>query len=191
MLIAGLDEVGKGALFGPVFASAVILDPNSEQELIALGLKDSKKLTPKKRAQLVPWIQKLSRCWGIGQSSAKEIDALGIRTATEIAMIQALTNLLPSKPKLILIDGSLPLRLWKGEQKCLIRGESKSAAIAAASVLAKESRDELIRALAKQFPGYNLHTNVGYGTDFHRKAILKLGASGLHRKSFLSKLKKL
>ncbi len=188
MLIAGLDEVGKGALFGPVVASAVILDFKSGQKLISLGLKDSKRLSKKKRINLVPFIKELSLCWGIGQCSAQEIDNLGIRTATEKAMILAIEDLLPFIPELILVDGSLPIRIWKGEQKCLIRGESKSASIAAASVLAKEYRDELIRSLAIKFPGYSLHTNVGYGTTVHRKSILDIGPTELHRKSFLSKL---
>ena len=187
MLVAGLDEVGKGALFGPVFASAVILDPNSEHELIALGLKDSKKLTPKKRAQLVPLIKKLSFSWSIGQASSLEIDSLGIRAATEKAMIRAIYGL-SIKPKYLLVDGSLPIRTWPGKQETLIKGESKSSEIAAATDLAKEARDELIKKLSIDFPQYGLKKNVGYGTEFHCKALKRFGPTKLHRITFLSKI---
>ncbi|ABX09556.1 ribonuclease HII [Prochlorococcus marinus] len=185
--IAGLDEVGKGCLFGPVFAAAVMLNNSSENQLLDAGLKDSKLLTKAKRAQLFPEILKLADNWGIGQASAKEIDSQGIRKATEKAMLRAIHKL-TIHPSLLLIDGSLPLRLWKGNQENLIRGESKSPAIAAASVIAKESRDQVIKRLAKQFPGYGLETNVGYGTSNHRKALIKSGPTQLHRKSFLSKI---
>ncbi len=185
--IAGLDEVGKGCLFGPVFAAAVMLNNSSENQLLDAGLKDSKLLTKAKRAQLFPEILELADNWGIGQASAKEIDSQGIRKATEKAMLRAIHKL-TIHPSLLLIDGSLPLRLWKGNQENLIRGESKSPAIAAASVIAKESRDQVIKRLAKQFPGYGLETNVGYGTSNHRKALIKSGPTQLHRKSFLSKI---
>ncbi len=185
--IAGVDEVGKGCLFGPVFASAVILSNSAGSQLLDAGLKDSKLLTKGKRAKLLPAIIKLSASWGLGQASAKEIDSLGIRKATEKAMLRAIHKL-TIKPSLVLIDGSLPLRLWEGNQESLVRGESKSPAIAAASVLAKESRDEVIKRLAKEFPGYGLETNVGYGTSNHREALVKSGATKLHRQSFLSKI---
>jgi len=185
--VAGIDEVGKGSLFGPVFASAVVLTKSAELKLREEGLKDSKLLTSKKRADLVPKIRELSERWGLGQASAKEIDCIGIRRATEKAMIRALHRL-GFEPNLVLVDGSLPLRGWNGKQKCLIKGESHSTAIAAASVLAKEARDELIKRLAARFPEYGLETNVGYGTKFHREMLHKLGHSSLHRKSFLSRI---
>ena len=184
---AGIDEVGKGSLFGPVFAGAVILSKSSAMNLIKEGLKDSKKLTPKFRQYLVPLIKKKSISWGIGQSSALEIDTLGIRIATELAMIRAIQKL-KKKPKLIIVDGNLSIRLWKGNQISLTKGEDKSPAIAAASVIAKEERDRLIKILAKNFPKYGLETNVGYGTEIHRTAIRKLGASKLHRQTFLSNI---
>ena len=117
--IAGVDEVGRGSLFGPVFAAAIILSKESEMHLIKVGLKDSKKLSSKKRTSLVPLIKQVSSCWGIGQASAKEIDLIGIRSATERAMIRAI-NRLKIKPTMLLIDGNLPLRLWLGKQKTLI-----------------------------------------------------------------------
>ena len=185
--IAGVDEVGKGALFGPVFAGAVILDEQNEITLLNAGLKDSKILTAKKRAILVPLIKKNSIAWALGHASNQEIDSIGIRSATEKAMIRALMQL-KSPLQMVLVDGILPIRSWAGPQETLVNGEKKSPAIAAASVLAKEARDELIRLLAQNYPGYSLETNVGYGTKFHREALIKLGPTSLHRKSFLSKL---
>ncbi len=186
--IAGIDEVGKGALFGPVFAGAVILDKQSEGFLISSGLKDSKKLSAKKREALVPLIKKSSISWALGQASAREIDMFGIRKATEKAMLRAV-QLLNPKPVLLLIDGCLPLRLWTGKQKTLVKGEDKSPAIAAASVLAKVARDALIKELAKKYPFYGLETNSGYGTLLHRRALVEKGSTELHRKKFLSKIK--
>ena len=187
-LIAGVDEVGKGCLFGPVFAGAVILSGSNQSRLESLGLKDSKKLTHQKRRNLVPLIKENSIAWSIGQSSAREIDNMGIREATEKAMIRALEKL-SSPPDLIIVDGLLPIRLWPGKQKTQVRGESHFLSIAAASVLAKEARDELIKRLAYTFKSYGLEKNKGYGTETHRKNLLTEGATRLHRKSFLSKLK--
>ena len=187
MLIAGVDEVGKGCLFGPVFAGAVILSKENERNLLSQGLKDSKKLSHRQRYNLVPLIKKNSTSWALGQASAREIDSIGIRAATEKAMLRALQKF-PSPPDLILVDGILPIRLWPGKQKTQVRGESHFASIAAASVLAKETRDELIQRLALTYSLYGLEKNKGYGTDFHRTNLLKIGATKLHRKSFLSKL---
>ena len=187
-LIAGLDEVGKGCLFGPVFAGAVILSKKNEINLLNQGLKDSKKLSPQKRHNLVPLIKKNSISWAIGQASAREIDSIGIREATEKAMLRALEKF-SSPPDLILVDGILPMRLWQGKQKTQVRGESHFASIAAASVIAKEARDELIKRLAFKYCDYELEKNKGYGTEFHRTNLIKAGATKLHRKSFLSKLK--
>ncbi len=186
-LIAGVDEVGKGCLFGPVFAGAVILSKTNESKLLSQGLKDSKKLSQRKRYKLVPLIKENSIAWSIGQASAREIDSLGIREATEKAMVRALEKF-PSSPDLILVDGILPIRLWAGKQKTQVQGESLFHSIAAASVLAKEARDELIRRLARKYPFYGLEKNKGYGTAIHRKNLLKTGSTWLHRKSFLSKL---
>ncbi len=185
--IAGLDEVGRGALFGPVFAAAIVLDKQSEIELIHAGIQDSKKLTPAKRASLVPNIKALSKNWAIGQASAREIDAIGIRLATEKAMIRAIHRLKP-QPEMLLVDGCLPLSIWEGQQKTLIRGEEKSIAIASASVLAKVTRDNLIKRLANQYPQYGLEKHVGYGTALHRKNLISSGPCKLHRRSFLSRI---
>ena len=186
-LIAGVDEVGKGCLFGPVFAGAVILSKDNEIKLLSHGLKDSKKLSSKKRDLLVPMIKSLANSWGLGQASAREIDLYGIRIATEKAMIRSIDRL-ETKPDLLLVDGNLSLRLWDGDQKNIIKGEDKFASIAAASVLAKVSRDLLIRRLAIKHPFYGLEKNIGYGTSFHRNQIIAIGDSPLHRHSFLSRI---
>ena len=187
-IIAGVDEVGRGCLFGPVFAGAVILSKTNESKLISNGLKDSKKLNHQQRSKLVPLIKENSIAWSIGQSSAREIDSIGIREATEKAMVRALEKF-PSPPELILVDGILPIRQWSGKQKTQIRGENHFPLIAAASVLAKEARDELIKRLARKYSIYGLETNKGYGTKLHRVNLIKAGASKLHRQSFLRKLK--
>ncbi len=186
-LVAGVDEVGKGCLFGPVFAGAVILSKQNETILLSQGLKDSKKLSPRQRHNLIPLIKKNSIAWAIGQASAREIDNFGIREATEKAILRALEKF-QTPPDLILVDGVLPIRLWPGEQKTQVRGESHFASIAAASVIAKEARDELIKQLAGKYSLYGLDKNKGYGTEIHRTSLVKEGATKLHRKSFLSKL---
>ena len=184
---AGVDEVGRGCLFGPVFAAAVVLPAASLAPLAGLGLTDSKKLTARRRAALVPVIQRLSASWALGQASAAEIDRGGIRLATELAMVRALQKL--SSPfELLLVDGLLPLRGWHGDQITIVRGDSHCLAIAAASVLAKQARDALITALAERYPGYGLERHAGYGTALHRAALQNLGTTPLHRHSFLGRL---
>ena len=185
--IAGVDEVGRGCWFGPVFAGAVVLTEVAAVELLAEGLTDSKALTVRRRARLVPLIEDAATAWALGQASAREIDALGIRSATELSMLRALQRL-PTPLELVLVDGVLPLRLWMGPQRTVVCGDSKCAAIAAASVLAKQARDGLIKRLASRFYGYGLERHVGYGTAIHRRALLDLGPTALHRRSFLTKL---
>ncbi|MFZ9172730.1 ribonuclease HII [Vulcanococcus sp.] len=186
--VAGIDEVGRGCWYGPVFAGAVVLDALSQQRLAAAGLTDSKALSAKRRAQLVPLIQQHAQAWALGQASAREIDELGIRTATELAMLRALQRLEGEPPQLVLVDGVLPLRLWHGEQRCVVRGDAEHQEIAAASVLAKQARDALIQRLARLHPGYGLERHAGYGTAVHRAAVLRDGPTVLHRRSFLRKL---
>ena len=184
---AGVDEVGRGCLFGPVFAGAVVLSESAAAALLDQGLTDSKALTPKHRQRLVPLIKSLAIDWSLGQASAREIDAVGIRSATEMAMFRALQRIDPPL-ELVLVDGVLPLRLWLGAQRTVVRGDAHCAAIAAASVLAKQARDHLIKRLANRFPGYGLESHVGYGTPQHRKALLRSGSTPLHRQSFLTKI---
>ena len=182
----GIDEVGRGAVFGPVFSAVVVLTEKNKLILRQLGVMDSKKLTPKKRKLLLPKILLLSSDYGIGQSSTREIDQLGIRVATELSMIRALKKL-KEKPSEVIIDGPLLLRPWNGIQKNIISGDSKFTAIASASIIAKVSRDNLMERLEKKYPGYLIFKNKGYGTKEHFAFIKKNGITNLHRKSFLKK----
>ena len=182
----GVDEVGKGAVFGPVFSAVVVLTEKNKFSLKEFGVTDSKKLTPKKRKLLLPKILSLSLDYGIGQSSAKEIDKLGIRVATELSMLRALKKL-KKKPSELIIDGPLLLRPWNGIQKNIISGDSKYISIASASIIAKVSRDNLMERLEKKYPGYYISKNKGYGTKDHFSTISENGITNLHRKSFLKK----
>ena len=182
----GIDEVGRGAVFGPVFSAAVVLTKKNEFILKQFGVTDSKKLTPKKRQLLLPKILLLSADYGIGQSSAREIDKFGIRIATELSMIRALKKL-KKKPSVIIVDGPLSLRPWNGIQRNIVSGDSKFTAIASASIIAKVSRDNLMERLEKKYPGYLIFKNKGYGTKEHLSSIKDYGITNLHRKSFLKK----
>ena len=182
----GIDEVGKGAVFGPVFSAVVVLTEKSKITLKEIGVMDSKKLTPIKRKLLLPKILLLSSDYGIGQSSVREIEKLGIRVATELSMIRAIKKL-KEKPSELLVDGPLLIRPWKGSQKNIISGDSKFTSIASASILAKVSRDNLMERLEKDFSGYLIIKNKGYGTREHLSIIRENGITNLHRKSFLKK----
>ena len=188
MRIAGVDEVGRGCWFGPVFAGAVVLSDAARETLSAAGLTDSKALSAKRRAQLVPLILEQAESWALGQASAQEVDGLGIRSATERAMLRALQRLGSPAPDHVLVDGNLPLRLWSGSQETVVRGDSAHLEIAAASVLAKQARDALLVRLAQRYPGYGFERHAGYGTAQHRAAVLSLGPTQLHRRSFLRKV---
>ena len=183
----GIDEVGRGAIFGPVFSAAIVLTKKNALALHKLGVKDSKKLTSKKRELLFPKIIELSADYSLGQSSAREIDQLGIRYATELSMIRAIKKL-KDNPSELIIDGPLSLRLWKGRQRNIISGDSKFTSIAAASILAKVKRDFLMERLEDKYSGYYIFKNKGYGTKEHFSSLKANGISNLHRKSFLTKL---
>ena len=182
----GVDEVGRGSVFGPVFSAVVVLTKNNKSLLKKFGVMDSKKLTPKKRKLLFPKILLLSSDHGIGQSSAREIDKLGIRVATELSMIRALKKL-KEKPSELLIDGPLLLRPWNGIQKNIVSGDTKFTSISSASIVAKVSRDNLMESLEKKYSGYLIFKNKGYGTREHLSSIKENGITNLHRKSFLKK----
>lgn len=182
----GIDEVGRGAVYGPVFSAVVVLTEKNKLILKQLGVNDSKKLTPKKRKLLLPKILLLSSDYGIGQSSVREIDKLGIRVATELSMIRALKKL-KEKPSELIVDGPLLLRPWNGMQTNIVSGDSKFTAIASASIVAKVSRDDLMERLEEKHSGYLLFKNKGYGTREHLSIIKKNGITKLHRKSFLQK----
>lgn len=180
-VICGVDEAGRGPLAGPVCAAAVILP----EHLQIPGLNDSKKLTDKKRRELFPMIQEQAIAYGIGLASEAEIDEINILQATFLAMRRALSQL-SIRPEIALIDGNretdfgLPV-------KTVVKGDSLSANIAAASVLAKVTRDNIMVELAQQYPEYGFEIHKGYGTKAHYEALRTYGPSPIHRRSFLKK----
>lgn len=179
--ICGVDEAGRGPLAGPVCAGAVILP----QGLEIPGLNDSKKLTDKKRRELYPVIKEQAIAWGIGFASHEEIDELNILQATYLAMSRAI-QALEGKADFALIDGNrakdfgIPL-------KTVVKGDSLSASIAAASVLAKVARDDIMLEMAKEYPEYGFEVHKGYGTKQHYEALRQHGHCPIHRMSFLKK----
>ena len=184
-IIAGVDEVGRGSLIGPVYAAVVILNKSIDKKL----LKDSKSIDKNNRELLSNYIKKNS-IWAIGKASVKEIDKINILQASLLAMKRAVKKL-KKKPSHILIDGNKVPDLKKYNLKAVVKGDKKIPAISAASIIAKVSRDEFITTLARNFKGYGWDQNFGCGTKQHLKAIKKLGINKHHRKTFspVSKLK--
>jgi len=176
--LAGVDEVGRGSLIGPVYAAAVILNKSINKRL----LKDSKSLTKDKREELDRYIRKNS-IWAIGQASIKEIEKVNILHASLLAMKRAILKL-QKKPSLVLIDGNKLPDLKNYKLAYVIKGDQKIPSISAASIIAKVSRDRFIRKLSKQFNNYGWDTNSGYGTKEHLRAIKKFGITKYHRKTF-------
>ena len=181
-IICGVDEAGRGPLAGPVCAAAVILPPNT----IIPGLDDSKKLSDKKRRELFPIIQQTALAYGIAFASHEEIDEINILQATYLAMERAIAQL-SVKPDYALIDGNRA-KDFGIPVKTVVKGDSLSANIAAASVLAKVTRDELMESMAEEYPGYAFEIHKGYGTKAHYAALAELGPSPIHRMTFLKKL---
>jgi ribonuclease HII len=177
-IIAGIDEAGRGPLAGPVVAAAVILPSGYEHPEI----NDSKKLSARQRERLCEIIERDAVSIGIGVVEAHVIDSVNILQATLVAMRDAVLELSPS-PEYLLIDGRNTIDLAL-HQEAVIRGDSLSLSIAAASIIAKVSRDRLMEMYHRQFPQYNFLQNKGYGTREHREAILKFGRSKIHRRSF-------
>ncbi len=176
--IAGIDEVGRGPWAGPVTAAAVILDPQA----IPIGLNDSKKLSEARRVELASVIHETALV-GIGSATVEEIDALNILEATYLAMRRAV-EALPKAPNYVLVDGN---RMPKGmpcDGQTLVKGDTRSVSIAAASIVAKVHRDDLMRDLARAFPAYGWETNRGYGTQKHQVSLLSHGPTLHHRRSF-------
>ena len=176
--IAGVDEVGRGSLIGPVYASAVIL----KKECDIKKLKDSKQLTKKKREILNKYIKKNSY-WSIASASKKEIEKLNILNATLLAMQRAIKKL-KKKPKIVLIDGNRIPKMKNYNLKYVIKGDQKVPQISAASIIAKVSRDNLMKKISKNFMKYQWMRNCGYGTRDHLSAIKKFGITKHHRKTF-------
>jgi ribonuclease HII len=181
-LVAGIDEAGRGPLAGPVVAAAVIF----KEDFFLEEVNDSKKLTAKKRDELYTIITKSCLSYGIGIIDQSKIDEINILQATLNAMKLAAEQLNP-QPDIILIDGNKTFD-YNVPTKTIIKGDSKSLAIASASIIAKVTRDKIMEDIAKKHPNYNWHKNKGYGTREHIDAIKKYGATKIHRKSFLGKI---
>lgn len=181
-LICGVDEAGRGPLAGPVCAAAVILPRGFEIE----GLNDSKKLSEKKRDELFDVIKENAVSYGIAFSSVEEIESLNILSATMLAMNRAISQLSP-QPQLALIDGNRNKEIEINSQ-CVVKGDSKCADIAAASILAKVSRDRYMLEMAEKYPQYHFEKHKGYGTKLHYEALRQYGPSEIHRLSFLRKM---
>lgn len=175
--IAGLDEAGRGSLFGPVVAAAVILNPRRR----IVGLDDSKKLTPERRSELAPRIREHALAWAIAEIDASRIDAWNIYQASRQAMMAAVSQLNPLPDYLLLdaIEIDLPI-----EQKALIHGDARSVSIAAASILAKTERDHRMQEFDQLYPQYGLAQHKGYGTPEHLEALRRHGPTPLHRFSY-------
>lgn len=180
--ICGVDEAGRGPLAGPVCAAAVILPANLEIP----GLNDSKKLSDKRRRELYPVIMEQAIAYGIGLADHQEIDEINILQATFLAMERAMQNL-AVKPELALIDGNRE-KDFGVPVKTVVHGDSLSASIAAASVLAKVTRDDIMLQMAQEYPGYGFEIHKGYGTKAHYQALAELGPCPIHRMTFLKKL---
>jgi ribonuclease HII len=182
--IAGVDEAGRGPLAGPVVAAAVILDPLRLAEL--KGLDDSKKVSPARRERLYEKIIEVALAFGLGQASEGEVDELNVLQAALLAMRRALSKLQPC-PDIALVDGPFGAG---GEFQCrpVIGGDGKSLSIAAASILAKVTRDRLMRVYHQDFPQYGFDRHKGYGTARHRAALEQWGPCAIHRRTFLSRI---
>lgn len=181
--VAGVDEVGRGALFGPVVAAAVVLSPEAAQQLQAAGVTDSKRLRPRQREALAIAIRTQADSVGVGYVSARHIDRINILQASLLAMARAIARLDP-QPTLCLIDGNQPIPGLAIPQQTVVKGDQTEVAIAAASIVAKVWRDALIVRLDRHYPGYDLTSNKGYGSQRHRQGLAHLGPTRQHRRSF-------
>jgi ribonuclease HII len=181
--IAGVDEVGRGALFGPVVAAAVILPDHAWPELIAAKIRDSKKLSSSRRTKLAQQICTLAIDWKIGFASSREIDQINILQATLLAMKRAVLKL-RVQPTVCLVDGNQSIKDLILPQQTIVKGDERSLTIASASIVAKVWRDDLVLRLASKYPVYGLERNKGYGSQQHLQALQQYGPSPLHRHSF-------
>lgn len=183
-LVAGIDEAGRGALAGPVVAGAVILPLDKPDALTALaGVDDSKRLSAAQRERLFTLIAEHALAWAVGQVPAPAIDAGGILPATREAMRLAVLSL-PATPSFLLIDGRIRLPALPIPQQSLVRGDARCLSIAAASIMAKVTRDRLMVALDADYPGFGLARHKGYCTRQHEAALARIGPSIIHRHSF-------
>lgn len=181
--VLGVDEVGRGALFGPVVAAAVILPVEALSILMVENINDSKKLSSSRRTKLAEKITTLALDWRIGYATTAEIDELNILQATLLAMRRAILKL-RVKPALCLIDGNQLVKNLPIPQVSIVKGDERSLNVAAASIMAKVWRDDLLQRLALKYPSYDLERNKGYGSQRHLLALQQYGPSPLHRQSF-------
>lgn len=184
--IAGVDEVGRGCLAGPVYAGSVVLDYDKLTQLDEKTrnyLRDSKKLTPKRRGEMIKVIEDIAITYATASSSVEEIEKEGIVGATFLAMKRAISSL-EGPIDYLLVDGNKPVPNYSGKQASVINGDNLCYCIAASSILAKEQRDQFMKDKAGQFPHYGFEQHVGYGTKKHLEAIAKLGVSIIHRRNF-------
>lgn len=177
--VAGVDEVGRGALAGPVVAAAVILDYGD----VPTGVDDSKKLTPRMRERLACEIERRAVAYGIGRVDHDQIDRINIHQASLLAMRRAVKALQP-KAEYVLIDGRHLLPELDCPQEAIVKGDARCVSIAAASILAKVTRDRLMKEFDETYPGYGFASHVGYNTRSHQEALARLGVSSIHRLSF-------
>jgi ribonuclease HII len=180
--IAGVDEVGRGALAGPVAAAALILPPDPAILMQMAGVRDSKQLTPRQRAYWAEHLRQTAVTWGIGYASHLEIDSLGIVPATRLAMQRAIQSLSEAPQHLLLDFIFLPDCHYP--QTALVKGDARCLSIASASILAKTARDALMNEMEKMYPGYGFASHKGYCTPHHFQAIQRLGPCPVHRLSF-------
>ena len=180
-LIAGVDEVGRGPLAGPVVAAAVILPHDFD----VLGIDDSKKLSPKKREELCEVIKEKALAWSVGWVGPERIDEINILEATKEAMTQAVQGL-SLQPEHVLIDGNFTVRALALPQTAIVKGDANSTSIAAASILAKVTRDRYMEEMDAVYPGYAFASNKGYGTKAHYDGLRAQGPCPIHRKTFIS-----
>ncbi len=183
MYLAGVDEAGRGPLAGDVYAAAVVLPP----DVIIPGLNDSKKLSPAKREALYDVICQMAESFAVGTASVEEIEQMNILNATFLAMRRAIEALSPA-PGFVLVDGNQSIRFVEMPHAPIVKGDSKSQSIAAASILAKVSRDRYMQTMAKRYPEYEFEKHKGYGTARHIELIRTFGPCPIHRMSFLTNI---
>lgn len=185
-LVAGVDEVGRGPLAGPIVGAAVILKNDCATEELILEINDSKRLTRTKREELAPLIRQRALAWCITEHSSDDIDRHGIAFCNNSIFVRAVAGL-SVKPDLVLLDG-YPIKGYRGPCATVIKGDARSAAIACASIIAKVYRDDLMRELDRTYPGYGFAGNVGYGSGDHIAALKSNGPCRIHRRSFLTRI---
>ncbi|KUK56524.1 MAG: Ribonuclease HII [Synergistales bacterium 53_16] len=183
MIVAGVDEAGRGPLAGPVVAAAVVLSREEREHLVAVGLKDSKKLTPSRREKIFCAMLEMGIVWRAQAASPARIDRDNILRASLWAMARSV-SCLPVLPDLVVVDGNIPIPLRGLKQKTLVAADDKVPAVAAASVIAKVLRDRTMAAFAKRYPDYGFERNKGYPSREHREVLERMGPCPLHRRTF-------